>query len=137
MTQPGRVRRIAVAWGAGIATTLVITVAAIVAAQAIPFEGDADHAGWLGVFVGLPCAALAGGYLAGRMAGSPTLPAGAWVLLNPAMAVCVSVMLLQALQHGIASEYFLELIGPSSLIIAVSLAGALWGRRRSMAAAEQ
>lgn len=138
MSEPaGRVRRVVVAWGAGLATTLVITVVAVVAAQAIPFERDAEHAGWLGVFVGFPLAAVAGGYRAGRMAGPHAPPAGAWLLLNPALVVCGSIVALQAVQHGWASEYFLELLGPSSLVVALSFGGALWGRRRWIAAAEQ
>jgi hypothetical protein len=126
-----------IAWGAGLATTLVITLAAIFAAQAIPFERDADHAGWLGVLVGFPLAAVAGGYLAARMAGPPPLPAGAWLLLNPAIVVCVSILALQASQHGLSSEYFSELVGPSALVVALSVGGALWGRKRWIAAAEQ
>jgi hypothetical protein len=137
MTEPGRVRRIVVAWGAGLATTLAGTFAAIVAAQAIPFERDAEHAGWLGVFLGFPVAAVVGGYLAGRMAGPPVLPAGAWIVLNPAMAVCASILVVQASQSGFGSEYFVELVGPSLLVVGLSLGGALWGRKRWIAAAEQ
>jgi hypothetical protein len=137
MTGLGRARRILVAWAAGLATTLVGTFAAIIAAQAIPFERDADHAGWLGVFFGFPVAAVVGGYLAGRMAGPPALPAGAWVVLNPAIAVCATVLQLQASQWGFGSEYFVELLGPSVLVVALSLGGALWGSRRWIAAAEQ
>jgi hypothetical protein len=114
------------------------TLAAIIAAQAVPLRGgDAEHAGWLGVFVGFPLAAILGGYLAGRMTGAPRLPAAAWVFLNPGIAVCASVLLLQASQAGVGSEYFQELIGPSLLVVALSLGGALWGSKRWIAAAEQ
>jgi hypothetical protein len=135
MNGHGRARRILVAWGAGLATTLAGTFAAIIAAPAIAFERDADHAGWLGLFVGFPVAAVVGGYLAARMAGSPALPAGAWVVLNPAIAVCAAILLFQASQSGLGSGYFVEVVGPSTLVVALSFGGALWGRKRWLAPA--
>ena len=140
----GRVRRVVVAWATGLATTLVIAIAAIICAQgaiigaqAIHLDQDAEHAGWLALFAGVPLAAVAGGYRAGRMAGPQPPPAAAWLLLNPAMVVCGSIIGLQAAQDGWASEYFVELLGPSSVVVALSFGGALWGRRRWIAAAEQ
>ena len=123
----GGVGRTAFAWAAGVAITLVVTVASVLVAVLLPLGPDQDHAGWLGV-VGFPLGAALGGAVAGRSAGR-SIPIAAWAALNPGAAVCSAILVSQGSAHGLGSEYFQELVWPSIGIASVSFGGAVWGRR--------
>jgi Na+-transporting NADH:ubiquinone oxidoreductase subunit NqrD len=123
----GHLRRIAFGWAGGLAVALSIALAFVVLTSVV--LGDAlEHAAWLGVFVGVPLGAFVGGLLGGRMAGA-AVPTLAWAVLNPGASICGFVLAQQASQHGVESEYFLELLAPSAFVVVLSFAGAVWGRK--------
>lgn len=115
----------------------VVVACVLLAIQLSTLFADVEEVGFAATFLGASLGLSLGGFLAGRIIGPATVPKRSWlkcVLVSPGLWLAMLLLGSSSQHYGATSEYFVELIAPALIGVAIAAAAAAWGASKWRAA---